>query len=88
VQRLAIGLAAAALAELPGHGADAGNLVPGGWLEAPKVEAPAAEPPEPIVPQSQPTIQPAPARPSVPHPVRRQHQVAPPQRSNDGRVQF
>jgi hypothetical protein len=88
VQRLGIGLVAAALAGLSGHGAYAGNLVPGGWLAAPKVEAPAAEPPEPIVPQSQPAIRPAPDRPSVPHPVRRQHQVAPPQRSNDGRVQF
>jgi len=88
VQWLAIGLVAAALAGLSGYGAHAGNLVPGGWLASPKIEASPDEPPEPIAPQSPPAIRPAPARPSVPHPVRRQHQVAPPQRSNDGRVQF
>ena len=85
VRMLGIGLVAVALVGLTGHSAHAGNLVPGGWLTAPKIEASPDEPPEP---QSPPAIRPAPARPSVPHPVRRQHQVAPPQRSNDGRVQF
>jgi len=85
VRGIRIGLMAVALVGLTGYGAYAGNLVPGGWLAAPKIEA---SPDEPIAPQSQPAIRPAPARPSVPHPVHRQHQVAPPQRSNDGRVQF
>jgi len=79
------GFLAAVFLASSGGGVKAGELVPGGWLQPPKVEEPPPAPPEPP-PQTSPIVRPPPERRSVPHPVHRQPRPAP--HPSDGRVQF
>ncbi len=79
------GFLAAALLALGGVNA-AADLVPGGWLQPPKVEEPPPAPPEPAPVQTSPIVRPPPERRSAPQPVHRQPRPAAP--PSDGRVQF